>query len=171
MKAIFIMHVLLKVKELPIWNSIWFLWYVLWHVVLNITHFQVREDDIWNDFDGHELTKNFESDNAIYLYAKKRTVETVSGHMETRTNSYGYAVPCSLCSFWYRCISSYMSLFHLFNKLSLYLGSKSWSAQTCWQNITNHYPVASVSGSPIMLLLLCLFVHWYSILKGRLWVL
>ncbi|XP_044502096.1 uncharacterized protein LOC123223093 [Mangifera indica] len=49
----------------------------------------VQEDDIWNDLDGHELMENFRSDNATYLYTKKRTMETVARFLESRMNSYG----------------------------------------------------------------------------------
>ncbi|KAL9422650.1 hypothetical protein AB3S75_034849 [Citrus x aurantiifolia] len=49
----------------------------------------VEENDIWNDLDGHELMKIFELDNPVYLYTKKRTMETVGRYLESRTNSYG----------------------------------------------------------------------------------
>ncbi|KAL5791471.1 hypothetical protein ACOSP7_000065 [Xanthoceras sorbifolium] len=49
----------------------------------------VKEDDISKDLDEHELMKNFESKNAIYFYTKKRTMDTISSFLESRTNSYG----------------------------------------------------------------------------------
>ncbi|WRX19069.1 Man1/Src1 [Theobroma cacao] len=48
-----------------------------------------REHDIWNDLDGHELMQNFGPDNATYLYAKRRVMETIVKLLETRINSHG----------------------------------------------------------------------------------
>ena len=56
------------------------------------THFQVQEDDIVKDLGEHELMKNFESKNTIYSYAKNRTMDTIDSVLESRTNSYGYAI-------------------------------------------------------------------------------
>lgn len=36
--------------------------------------------------------ENFRSDNATYLYTKKRTMETVARFLESRMNSYGWAM-------------------------------------------------------------------------------
>lgn len=61
-------------------------------MVINTYHFQVEENDIWNDLEGHELMKIFDLDNPVYLYTKKRTMETVGRYLESRTNSYGYII-------------------------------------------------------------------------------
>lgn len=59
-------------------------------------HFQVPDADISKDVDEHELMKNFETNDAIRLYAEKRTMETISSLLESRINLYGY---CQLM-FW-----------------------------------------------------------------------
>ncbi|BFG31135.1 hypothetical protein CerSpe_174090 [Prunus speciosa] len=49
----------------------------------------VEENDIWNDLDKHELLEHVGSDNAIYMYTKERTMETVNRMLDTRTSSHG----------------------------------------------------------------------------------
>ncbi|XP_059444771.1 uncharacterized protein LOC132176548 isoform X2 [Corylus avellana] len=54
-----------------------------------IPHFQVREDDVWKELDGHELMKNVGLDSATYMYAKQRAMDAVGRLLETRTNPRG----------------------------------------------------------------------------------
>ncbi|XP_021825138.1 uncharacterized protein LOC110766166 isoform X1 [Prunus avium] len=49
----------------------------------------VEENDIWNDLDKHKLLEHVGSDNAIYMYTKERTMETVNRMLDTRTSSPG----------------------------------------------------------------------------------
>lgn len=49
----------------------------------------VEENDIWNDLDKHELAEHVGSDNAIYMFAKERAMETINRMLDTRTNSMG----------------------------------------------------------------------------------
>ncbi|KAI5327781.1 hypothetical protein L3X38_027177 [Prunus dulcis] len=48
----------------------------------------VEENDIWNDLDKRELLEHV-PDNAIYMYTKERTMETVNRMLDTRTSSRG----------------------------------------------------------------------------------
>lgn len=54
-------------------------------------HFQVKEDDIWNDLDGHKLMEHVGSDNAINTYIKQKTMENIGKVLESRKNPQGYA--------------------------------------------------------------------------------
>ncbi|XP_008229543.1 PREDICTED: uncharacterized protein LOC103328907 [Prunus mume] len=49
----------------------------------------VEENDIWNDLDKRELLEHVGPDNAIYMYTKERTMETVNRMLDTRTSSRG----------------------------------------------------------------------------------
>ncbi|CAK7356200.1 unnamed protein product [Dovyalis caffra] len=49
----------------------------------------VQGDDISNDLDGNQLLENYGSDNPVYVHTKMRAIETISGLLETRTNSHG----------------------------------------------------------------------------------
>ncbi|KAM7259719.1 hypothetical protein ACFE04_015460 [Oxalis oulophora] len=53
------------------------------------TSLWVSENDIWNDISGDNLIENYVSDNSIYLYTKKRTMETIDRLLETRISSNG----------------------------------------------------------------------------------
>nr|KJB25887.1 hypothetical protein B456_004G213700 [Gossypium raimondii]KJB25888.1 hypothetical protein B456_004G213700 [Gossypium raimondii] len=57
--------------------------------VLNMYMFQVRENDIWNDLDRHNLMQNVGSDHTTYVYMKRRAMETIAKLLETRTNLHG----------------------------------------------------------------------------------
>ncbi|BBH02952.1 hypothetical protein Prudu_013675 [Prunus dulcis] len=48
----------------------------------------LEENDIWNDLDKRELLEHV-PDNAIYMYTKERTMETVNRMLDTRTSSRG----------------------------------------------------------------------------------
>ena len=60
-------------------------------VVLNMYLFQVREHDIWNDLDEHELMQDVGLENTTYVYTKRRVMEIIVKLLETRTNFHGYA--------------------------------------------------------------------------------
>ncbi|CAL9029056.1 unnamed protein product [Prunus brigantina] len=49
----------------------------------------VEENDIWNDLDKREHLEHVGPDNAIYMYTKERTMETVNKMLDTRTSSRG----------------------------------------------------------------------------------
>lgn len=49
----------------------------------------VRENDIWNDLDRHNLMQNVGSDHTTYVYMKRRAMETIAKLLETRTNLHG----------------------------------------------------------------------------------
>nr|KJB25463.1 hypothetical protein B456_004G193000 [Gossypium raimondii] len=49
----------------------------------------VRENDIWNDLDRHNLMQNVGSDHTTYVYMKRRAMETIVKLLETRTNLHG----------------------------------------------------------------------------------
>ncbi|KAM3686792.1 hypothetical protein ACJW31_10G028700 [Castanea mollissima] len=49
----------------------------------------VREDDIWNELDGHDLVKNVGLDDGTFLYTKQRAMDAVSRLLETRTDPHG----------------------------------------------------------------------------------
>lgn len=56
--------------------------------------FQVPENDIWNDLDGHKLMEHVGSDNAVNIHIKRKTMEIIGKVLESRTNPHGYAIPC-----------------------------------------------------------------------------
>ncbi|XWS38706.1 hypothetical protein CRYUN_Cryun19dG0154200 [Craigia yunnanensis] len=63
----------------------------------------VREPDIWNDLDGHELMQSVGPDNATYMYTKRRVMEAIIKLLETRTNSHGireFKCPDSLAGYY-----------------------------------------------------------------------
>nr|KJB08381.1 hypothetical protein B456_001G079600 [Gossypium raimondii] len=62
---------------------------LLMSIVLNMYMFQVRENDIWNDLDRHNLMQNVGSDHTTYVYMKRRAIETIVKLLETRTNLHG----------------------------------------------------------------------------------
>jgi hypothetical protein len=62
-------------------------------MLLLVWLWQVQENDIWNDLDKHELAEHVGSDNAIYMFAKERAMETINRMLDTRTNSMGYVLP------------------------------------------------------------------------------
>lgn len=64
---------------------------LLMSIVLKMYMFQVRENDIWNDLDRHNLMQNFGSDHTTFVYMKRRAMETIAKLLETRTNLHGYA--------------------------------------------------------------------------------
>lgn len=54
--------------------------------------FQVQEDDIWNDLDGHELMERIGSHSSINNYTKHKAMGNIGKVLETRTNSLGYFI-------------------------------------------------------------------------------
>ncbi|XVF10986.1 hypothetical protein REPUB_Repub07fG0230200 [Reevesia pubescens] len=63
----------------------------------------VRENDIWNDLDEHELMQNVGSDHTTYVYTKRRAMETIVKLLETRTNPHGiqeFKCPESLAEYY-----------------------------------------------------------------------
>lgn len=61
-------------------------------------HYQVGEDDLWEELNGHELMKNVDLDKATYMYTKQRVMDAVGRLLEMRTNLHGFAFHLHLCS-------------------------------------------------------------------------
>ncbi|XP_050231119.1 uncharacterized protein LOC126680111 isoform X2 [Mercurialis annua] len=51
--------------------------------------FWIQEDDIWNDLERHQLMENLQSDNASYMFTRKRAMEIIDKLLEMRNNSNG----------------------------------------------------------------------------------
>nr|KJB11730.1 hypothetical protein B456_001G276000 [Gossypium raimondii] len=49
----------------------------------------VRENDIWNDLDRHNLMQNVGSDHTTHVCMKRKAMETIAKLLETRTNLHG----------------------------------------------------------------------------------
>lgn len=60
--------------------------------VLIWIHYQVKEDDIWDDLDGQALVENIGSDNTTFMYVKSKALQTIGGLFQTRQNSLGYVI-------------------------------------------------------------------------------
>ncbi|KAF3449488.1 hypothetical protein FNV43_RR10216 [Rhamnella rubrinervis] len=50
----------------------------------------VKEDDIWNDLDGHKLMEHVGSDNAINTFIKEKTMEIIGKVLQSRKNPQGF---------------------------------------------------------------------------------
>lgn len=81
---------------------------LLAYVVSIWIHYQVKEDDIWDDLDGQALVENIGSDNTTFMYAKRKALETIIGLFQTQQNSLGYAI-----QYLYKAWSLVETMYHL----------------------------------------------------------
>ncbi|KAG4206332.1 hypothetical protein ERO13_A03G002600v2 [Gossypium hirsutum] len=65
-------------------GTVWVSHDIRFHIISD-----VRENDIWNDLDRHNLMQNVGSDHTTYVYMKRRAMETIAKLLETRANLHG----------------------------------------------------------------------------------